>query len=232
MIRPAYFLAPALCALGSCIIAIGNDGMDHGLSWSDRHERQRGSGNRIKELRTVADFTRLRVEGSANVHVMVGGERRVELEFDDNLLPRVRSKVEDGELVLGLERGNYDFARPLSIEISVAKLEDCVLAGSGKLRIENLAGPSFKARIDGSGDVQASGKVDRFEGGIAGSGELACFDLVAREATISISGSGDAHVNASERLQAAIAGSGDVRYRGAPKEVTRSIAGSGSVRAE
>ena len=64
---------------------------------------------------------------------------------------------------------------------------------------------------------------------MSGSGDLRLFDLRAREVHVSIAGSGDAKVNASERLDATVAGSGDVRYRGNPKEVAQSVNGSGSV---
>ena len=54
-------------------------------------------------------------------------------------------------------------------------------------------------------------------------------DTVAEEVKISISGSGDARVNAVKKLEVKIAGSGDVGYLGSP-EISSSVAGSGKVR--
>jgi len=48
---------------------------------------------------------------------------------------------------------------------------------------------------------------------------------------VSISGSGDARVNATEAIAAQVAGSGDIRYSGHPREVTRQVSGTGSVEA-
>ena len=52
---------------------------------------------------------------------------------------------------------------------------------------------------------------------------------LARQAKVSVAGSGDATVFAQESLTISVAGSGDVRYYG-DAAVTQSIAGSGSVR--
>jgi hypothetical protein len=46
---------------------------------------------------------------------------------------------------------------------------------------------------------------------------------------VSISGSGDAHVNATETIDARVAGSGDVTYSGHPHDVSRRVSGSGSI---
>jgi len=48
---------------------------------------------------------------------------------------------------------------------------------------------------------------------------------------VSISGSGDARVNATDTLEARVAGSGDVSYSGHPHDVSRRVSGSGSVEA-
>ena len=54
------------------------------------------------------------------------------------------------------------------------------------------------------------------------------FTSDATSTYVSIAGSGDVAVNASQTLSASIAGSGDLRYTGDPRVSTR-VAGSGSV---
>jgi hypothetical protein len=63
---------------------------------------------------------------------------------------------------------------------------------------------------------------------IQGSGGVAARDLQADDVSVSIAGSGDAHVHARKTLAVSIAGSGDVDYAGDPV-VRTSVAGSGSV---
>jgi hypothetical protein len=49
---------------------------------------------------------------------------------------------------------------------------------------------------------------------------------------VTISGSGSVSVHATNSLNAAIYGSGDIRYSGRPETVQQQITGSGSVRPE
>ena len=77
----------------------------------------------------------------------------------------------------------------------------------------------------------AEGSAETLFTSIMGSGDLHLFRLPAKNVHISIHGSGDAEVNASSSLEAAIAGSGDIRYKGKPKAVNPSIAGSGDIHA-
>jgi len=66
------------------------------------------------------------------------------------------------------------------------------------------------------------------EASIAGSGNVRTDKLEAKNVKISVAGSGDAVVWATETLKISIAGSGDIKYYG-DAQVTKSIAGSGSV---
>jgi hypothetical protein len=72
------------------------------------------------------------------------------------------------------------------------------------------------------------GTARAIEGDVSGSGELDLLQVRARTARIHVSGSGDAAVQVSERLDASVSGSGGVRYAGRP-EVHADISGSGSV---
>jgi len=64
---------------------------------------------------------------------------------------------------------------------------------------------------------------------IGGSGDVDLGQLKAREASVSLAGSGAATVWPSTALSVTIAGSGDVNYYGDPK-VSRSVVGSGGTR--
>jgi hypothetical protein len=56
-------------------------------------------------------------------------------------------------------------------------------------------------------------------------------ELQTLRTTVSIAGSGNALVHATQAINANIAGSGDVRYSGNPGSVKSNVAGSGSVHA-
>ena len=70
-----------------------------------------------------------------------------------------------------------------------------------------------------------------FNGVISGSGNIKAFDFAAKNVDVKIAGSGNCHIQATEKLIVKIAGSGNVVYRGNPA-IDSTIAGSGSVREE
>ena len=63
---------------------------------------------------------------------------------------------------------------------------------------------------------------------LSGSGDVKLADLKAETVKVSIHGSGDTEIFASESLDVEIFGSGDVHYKGEPK-ISSSIHGSGEV---
>ncbi len=216
-------------SLSGCIIHINDDGG----SWSGSDSpRLSGSGIRSTAARTTGDFRRVRVGLAGDVHVSVGGGTRVEVSGDDNLLEHVRTRVVDDELVIDTDGEWLRFREDLRVEIACPALEAATLAGSGTLKVEGLSGEHFDGSLSGSGDLVLRGQVEHVALSLTGSGELKCRDLVANVAQVSVSGSGDVHVHAQTRLSVSISGSGDVRYSGGVTQVTRSVAGSGTIAPE
>ena len=227
-IRFAPFLLALL--LQGCIIHVSDPG-DWDGNWGSR-SRLHGSGNRLSQVRTLGEFSRVRASTSGDVRVVVGGASRVELSCDDNLIEHVRTRVVDGELVIDTDGEPLSFREGLRVEIACPALSGGTLSGSGTLRVEGLAGERFDANLSGSGEIVARGKVARASISLTGSGDVRCRDLAAEEAQVSIAGSGRVQVNASARLSASISGSGDVRYSGGAAQITRSVAGSGTIAPE
>jgi len=221
----AALFAPA------CVISIDGDDADVDTLWSYDRPRLRGSGVSATQTREVGEFRSLEVNGSGAVRITLGEAQSLRVTTDDNLLEHVRTRVEDGVLVVDWARGSYSPKVALVVEVSAPSLEAVSLGGSGDLTFKGLDAERFSASIAGSGSVSGSGKCGQLSLSIAGSGDLRVYDVIAREVEVSIAGSGSAYVHAHEKLDVSISGSGDVRYRGKPA-ISRSIAGSGSVRAD
>ena len=224
-------LLPVLLALSlsGCIIHIHDEGGD----WS-REDSQllQGSGQRATRTREIGEFRRLKLALAGDVRLVAGAAPRLELSGDDNLLEHVRTRIIDGELVIDSDGEPLRFREGLRIELATGALEAATLSGSGTLALEELSGERFEASLTGAGTIRARGAVARAALSVSGSGRLDCGGLVADELQIGISGSASAHVHASRRLAVTISGSGDVRYGGSPSEITRSVAGSGTIAPE
>ena len=82
--------------------------------------------------------------------------------------------------------------------------------------------------VAGSGSLSAAGNADEQEITIAGLGDYRGADVRSKAVKINIMGSGNADLNASDKLDATIMGSGDIKYTGSAI-VSQNILGSGSV---
>lgn len=84
--------------------------------------------------------------------------------------------------------------------------------------------------VQGSGDISASGRCSTLDLRISGSGDFSGRDLTAEKAVVKIAGSGDVKIYAEKELEAAISGSGDIRYWGKPAINKQDVSGSGNIR--
>jgi hypothetical protein len=188
---------------------------------------EQGSGKRATEERSVPPFTAVRLDGSAEVTIEIGKEQKVTIELDDNLLSSVKTEVVDNTLVIGAKKG-FSTRVGLHVRIVAPKIEGVAVNGSGVVHVSGLQGEAFRVDISGSGDITASGAVDRVEADISGSGSADLTKLVAKDALGKVGGSGDIAFDATSTLKAEVSGSGTVRYKGSPK-VESHVTGSGTV---
>ena len=187
-----------------------------------------GSGVEATETRTVDEFTRVSLAGSAKVVITVGADRKVVVRGDDNLIGELETTVDGGTLNIS-ENGNLNPKAGLTVEITVPQLEGVDVSGSGDLSAQGVNGDSFSASVSGSGSVEATGEVSAAEVNVSGSGNVGLEKLTAEDVTVDVSGSGNARVYASRSLNATISGSGNVGYSGNPANVEKDVSGSGEI---
>jgi len=209
-----------------------------------------GSGKEVNVARTVGAFSVLRLDSSVDVHARQGATPSVTVHADDNIEPMIETVVDGDALVVRMRKGtSFHSSHNVVVDVVFTSLTAAQQHGSGDLHIETLSSPRFESTIAGSGDLQIdhaqlgsfvlsiagsgavaiSGTADEARFGVAGSGDINARDFAARRVSVSISGSGDAHVNATEAIDARVAGSGDVTYSGHPHDVSRRVSGSGSI---
>lgn len=222
MIKPvrSVLWISLLVPLTACIIVV-DDG-----DWNGQHT-VRGSGVRVEEDRPVSAFHAIELETCATVLVKVGEAHSLHLSGDDNLLPLVKARVEDGVLSVDLD-GSCSFRCGLELVIGTPALEGFTIEGSGDVEIQGLASEQVELAIEGSGSIHAQGKARDLIGSIEGSGSLGLAELDADSADLSIEGSGEMEVHVAEVLRYSIEGSGEIRYAGEP-DLGGRIEGSGRV---
>lgn len=216
MIRTTLILtsaAAAALAVSACSLHIQTDGAH------------------TVQTRTVASFDRVDLRGSTDVVVTHGRAGTLSVSGGRNRVRDVITRVQNGTLIVA-ER-NSGTTLDLgddgpTVTVSTPSLVSARVGGSGDLSVAGLAGGPLTLRADGSGDVDAHGRLDSLDASADGSGDLDLGDVVAQSAAVNLSGSGDADVHAVRTLSAVVSGSGDVSYAGNP-QVIRHVSGSGGV---
>jgi hypothetical protein len=190
-----------------------------------------GSGVEATDKRTVPGFTAVELSGVEDAVVSVGKPRAVAVRGDDNLLGDVKTEVRDGTLEISDDEDLAPKAGT-TLQVSVPRLTAIGLSGAGNVTARGIKSDPFRAELSGAGGVRASGHVRRLEVDLSGAGDASLQRLVAKEATVDVSGVGDVHVFASDSLMADVSGVGDVVYSGEPRHVTKDVSGDGDVRAQ
>lgn len=212
-----------------------------------------GSGNIQSEKRSINQFEGVQTNGSIDVEIRNGDSQGVEVEADDNILPYIVTDVKRGVLEVHYKSGMFFNNTHAKVYVTASSLKklyangsadisakdgikdddliDIRVSGSGNI-IALVNAPSIKASISGSGNLVLQGRTKNFDCTVSGSGDAKCWDLLSENTTISVHGSGNAHVYASVSLKATASGSGDIRYRGNPQTPEIHTSGSGSVNAD
>jgi hypothetical protein len=214
-----------LCCL-SVTCATGDVSSHHG--WSSAVQ---GSGVIRSEARDTGPFSGVQLRDSLDVEIVIGTPAQVTIEADDNLLPLIDTRVDDGRLIIE-SHGSYRMRHRGVVHIQTPALREVLLDGSGDVDIQNLDSDALKLVVAGSGDIRAGGRVARLDARIEGSGDLRLASLAASDARVRIDGSGDAEVRSAGLLDAVVNGSGDIVYHGQPAQIDRRVNGSGSIRSE
>jgi hypothetical protein len=188
----------------------------------------RGSGIAASETRVVPAFSGVTLAGAAEVLVDVGGEQRVVVHADDNLLPIITTEVEGGVLVVS-QTDPIDTATTPRVEVTTPSLDTLRLTGAGDLTLDGHDLERLDVSLSGAGVLRGSGSVERLDLMLSGAGNIELEGLVAAETSAMLSGAGNIVVHATRSLDAKVTGVGTIFYVGDPADVRRSVLGPGAV---
>ncbi|KQT34844.1 hypothetical protein ASG29_01420 [Sphingomonas sp. Leaf412] len=204
----------------------------------------------------VAGFDRLAVGGPASSDVRVGPAWSLRIDGPPEAVARLRVVVERGRLEIGprandarADRAEVDADRRVRIAVTMPRLSDVALGGSGRMTVDRVTGDRFAAAlggsgalsigrlavgdatvsIGGSGQVSTAGEVRTLTLNLGGSGDLIAPDLRAGSATVSAAGSGSVRAQVDGEARVSLVGSASVDL--GPRARCRTTRmGSGTVR--
>jgi hypothetical protein len=235
-------LVLCIAALGGAAALGGQDLARHGGSWTFWDDGEPHTVRVLRNDRGPRAARTLAWDGSDRLDVDVGAEvTYVQGDEASVVVSGPKEQVDALRLTAGRLTYDGDGDRgdnvvfgwgdrvPLRITVTAPSVNTFNVSGWADLLIRNYDQPSLFVGIDGSGEVEATGRTEAVELDISGSGDVDFSGLETRDADVEISGSGEAIVGPTGAARIAISGSGDVDLSRRPASLTQSISGSGDV---
>jgi len=210
----------------------------------------------VHETRDVKGFSRIEIDGQAEVTLRQGTVEGVAIDASAQALRHIETSVHNRTLVIEIteQRRWWDWmlgggsTRTPRIVIDVIQLDRIEAAGSVRFSAASLKSDDLRIdfagactltigdlqasrlRLDGAGAVKAelAGKVTAQFVDLSGASSYMAGGLVSDSASLQVSGAGKAVVNALKSLKVEIAGAGVVNYLGDPK-IEQEISGVGRI---
>jgi Putative auto-transporter adhesin, head GIN domain len=214
-------------------------------------KRVRGNGNIKTEEHSVSSFKNVDVSGAIKVYVSQGDLKPVKIEGDENLLQYIEV-TQEGDQIIVRDKPGYNLepsgdikiyvTSPVYNNIEVSGASDIIgqtkinnpenlelhASGAGDINMD-VDAPKLKAEITGSGSMDLKGQARDVDLELSGAAHAHCYELLAENTSVDISGAGSAEVYASVKLDATVSGAGSVSYKGNASNVSQHVSGVGSV---
>ncbi len=152
-----------------------------------------GSGHLQQESRQVQNFDQISLSIAARVLLTQADSESLEISAEENLLPYIHSKVENGVLVLYLEPefASLQPTEEILITVSAKSIEALTVNGSGKIESEKLNSKNIKLTVNGSGTIDINQlEAEQISASLSGSGEIRLGTAQAQNINLRIDGNG------------------------------------------
>lgn len=194
----------------------------------------------ITETRPVSDFNAIDFSTFGKVILSQGDTESFTITGSDNLVPRVKTSVNNGTLEIKADEGimvtklNEKYMT-LTItvkdltsldvsgfgDIQMASLStpnlSIDMSGAGQIKMEQLEIQNLNLQLSGLGNVELAGTAASATIDISGAGNVNSQELKLQNATISLSGLGNATIWVTDQLTGSISGAGNISYYGNPQ---------------
>jgi Putative auto-transporter adhesin, head GIN domain len=224
------------------------------FTFAKSHPAAKISVSRIED-RHLSGFNAVQLAGSFDVYITQGTAESVKVEAPDDIIGHIVTEVDGGVLKIYNKNDHFHWGdlfgnhRKIVIYVTAKDLNSISVTGSGdmffkegihtnSLRLKvsgsgDMIGKvdvkTLESSISGSGDMSLSGHAENSTVSVVGSGDYKARSLVTVNTAVRVAGSGDASINASNKVDASVSGSGDIKYTGGAKNISSSKSGSGDI---
>lgn len=210
---------------------------------------ENGNGNVVSQEREVTeDFDQVKGSAGLDVYLTQGGENKIVVEADENLLQYIETDVENGKLHLTTSR-NIGNSKALKVHVTFKDLNS-VEASSGadimgksiikseylSLKSSSGAGLNLEvfskdltAKTSSGADMTLVGKASSLNATASSGSELDAKKLLVLNGKAKASSGAEVTVNVKQRLETHASSGGEINYYGNPVSVNQNESNSGSV---
>ncbi len=214
----------------------------------------KSTGKEVKETRQTDVFEEISLEDNINLFITQDTFNRIIVEAGEHLQKLIKTEVRENCLYITNDNTcnwvrSYD--KQINVYLSMKNLRRLISKGSGDiistdtiraniLDVNNDGGTgvidmlvdaneSYFRELIGPADFKIKGKSNYNYIWTAGYGKMDCRDLISYDALIVNNGTNDCYVNVSNNLKAVIFNTGNIYYSGNPKNINKTVEGSGKV---
>jgi len=193
-------------------------------------EEIKGTGDAKQEIRNLAKFTGMNVNGNYQILGSPGSPDKFVISTNANLLPYVETTVKDG-IVIVQNAKKKDLVPTVTQNIwfTVPKFNSLILNGSSIFQFQDLKTDKLDINLSGSHQLLLTGTADEIHLNISGSSDVDARSFVTDDADVVINGSSTVYLNPTKHLKVTINGEGKVVYFSQGPQVEQTINGSGQV---
>jgi hypothetical protein len=212
-----------------------------------------GNHQLVDQQLAITDYDEISLNIPADVYYQQFSDSAPYLliHTDENILASLDVQVKDKKLIISAKKDSiikptkltiYTYSHNLQ-EVNVtgsgdirlqgevnARDFDLTISGSGSLIADSLVCEEIEAKITGSGNAKLTGASRKSSFTVTGSGDIHAFNYYVTHSKCKITGSGNIQVNAYEKLDATVTGSGDIYFQGTPQKMDTKVTGSGNIK--
>jgi hypothetical protein len=187
----------------------------------------------------LKDFDRLKIGSIFKINVRAGEGFEVKVSGDREYVDEVIAEVKGGELEIGFKEGKtrLRLKNTVSVDVTLPYLRGVSFSGT----TTSIVHPGFKTTnfvayisgtanseitmesqemyldVTGAANLTITGKSDKLKVSTEGTSGLDAFNLPVTDATLDVSGTSGAKINASGSIKANASGAASVKYKGTAK---------------
>jgi len=207
------------------------------------------------EVRTVAAFDKLEVNGAVIVYLTQGKEQGVAVSTEDaKNINKVKTEVSNGTLKISVEGGSWNKwswgAKKAKAYITYAQLKQLEVSGTGlvsfsgdavfeavKIQVSGasvikgkIKGDDIKLEISGASAADISGSAKKMNLEVSGASSFKGYEFATDDLNAEASGASSIKITVNKVLNAEASGASAIQYKGNPTTQKTESSGASSIK--